>query len=461
MTKELLNAEELEDEVDFEVEEFNKNVLTPSFNQAVLEELSKYIDPESRHADEIVRRLRDIYKEQDVPSNAIEKITCAVGDRGRVQDAIKRFKNEHYPTIAVTVDLLSTGIDVPEITKIVFMRRIKSRILYEQMLGRATRLCPRINKTHFDIFDAVDLYGYLDEFSSMKPVVANATVSFDELFAGYAKAKDGEHVKFINEQVIAKFQRMKRNMDESQRNYFTVMSHYESPEAFIAAVRKARAISEDDCREVLVRAKDAFAAFKLPKSDARYVIVSDRQDEVQAVTRGFGKGQEPADYLESFSAYLKANRDKIEALEIVCTRPADLTLGDLKKLSMTLDANGFNSLQLNTAVRQVTDEECAADIITLVRRYAIGSPLVSHEERIHNAVKKLNKAHAFTAGEKKWVERIEKYLINESVLNEQTFDEYLAWRNQGGFSKVNKIFGNKLVELIKELNAYLYDDKVA
>ena len=472
VTKELLNAEELEDEVDFDVEEFNKNVLTPSFNQAVLEELSKYIDPESeektvifavndRHADEIVRRLRDIYKEQDVPSNAIEKITCAIGDRGRVQDAIKRFKNEHYPTIAVTVDLLSTGIDVPEITKIVFMRRIKSRILYEQMLGRATRLCPRINKTHFDIFDAVDLYGYLDEFSSMKPVVTQASVSFDELFAGYAKAKDVEHVKFINEQIIAKFQRMKGLMDDSRRNYFTVMSHYESPEAFIAAVRKARAISEDDCREVLVRAKGAFAAFKLPKSDARYVIVSDRQDEVQAVTRGFGKGQEPADYLESFSAYLKANRDKIEALEIVCTRPADLTLGDLKKLSMTLDANGFNSLQLNTAVRQVTNEECAADIITLVRRYAIGSPLVSHEERIHNAVKKLNKAHAFTAGEKKWVDRIEKYLINESVLNEQTFDEYVAWRNQGGFSKVNKIFGNKLGEVIKELNAYLYDDKVA
>lgn len=210
VTKELLTPEELEDEVNFDVEEFNKNVLTPSFNKVVLTELSKYIDPESeekavifavndRHADEIVKQLRDIYSEQDVPSAAIEKITCAIGDRGRVQDAIKRFKNEHYPTIAVTVDLLSTGIDVPEITKIVFMRRIKSRILYEQMLGRATRLCPKINKTHFDIFDAVDLYSYLDEFSSMKPVVSNPSASFDELFAGYAKVKDEEHIKFILE----------------------------------------------------------------------------------------------------------------------------------------------------------------------------------------------------------------------------------------------------------------------
>lgn len=465
-----MNAEELEDEVNFDVEEFNKNVLTPSFNKVVLTELSKYIDPESeekavifavndRHADDIVKQLRDIYKEQDVPSGAIEKITCAIGDRDRIQDAIKRFKNEHYPTIAVTVDLLSTGIDVPEITKIVFMRRIKSRILYEQMLGRATRLCPKINKTHFDIFDAVDLYSYLDEFSTMKPVVSNPSVTFDELFDGYSKVKDEEHIKFINDQIIAKFQRMKRHMDESQINFFTVQSHYDSPEAFISKVREVKSVSEEHCKDLLIASKDAFEAFKVKKSEFQYVIVSDKTDEVREVARGYGKGQEPADYLESFSEYLRANRSKILALEIVCTRPADLTLADLRSLSITLDANGYNSIQLNTAISQVTNEECAADIITLVRRYAIGSPLISHEERIHNAIKKLNKAHNFTAGEKKWVERIEKYLINESVLNEQTFDEYMAWRNQGGFNKVNKIFNNTLGSIIRELNSYLYEDK--
>lgn len=470
VTKELLNPEELEDEIDFDIEDFNKNVITPSFNKTALSEISKYIDPESeektiifavndRHADEIVKQLREIYKDQEIPSGAIEKITCAIGDRTRVQNAIKRFKNEHYPTIAVTVDLLSTGIDVPEVTKIVFMRRVKSRILYEQMLGRATRLCPKINKTHFDIYDAVDLYSYLDEFSSMKPVVSNPSVTFDELFSGYEKVTDEEHIKFINEQVIVKLQRLKRYMDESQTNYFVITSNYESVEDFLKAVRKCKDESEDACKELLLRKKDAFGAFKLQKTDTRYIPVSNKEDSLIKVARGFGKGQEPADYIESFSAYLKANRNKIEALEIVCARPTDLTLADLRSLSAALDANGYNSIQLNTAIQQVTKEDCAADIITLVRRYAIGSPLVSHEERIHNAVKKLCKAHDFTAGEKKWIERIEKYLINESVLNAQTFDEYLAWRNQGGFSKVNKIFSNTLGSIIKELNTYLYEDK--
>lgn len=471
VTKELLNPEELEDELDFDVEEFNKNVLAPSFNEVTLAEIAKHIDPESeekavvfavndRHADEIVRILRKIYEDQDVPANAIEKITCSIGDRKRVQDAIKRFKNEHYPTIAVTVDLLSTGIDVPEITKIVFMRRIKSRILYEQMLGRATRLCPKINKTHFDIYDAVDLYPYLDEFSSMKPVVSNPSVTFDELFKGYEEVEDEEHIKFINDQIIAKLQRVKRHMDETQINYFTINSNYDSVEDFIKAVKKCRDESEDACKELLLRKKDAFGAFDLEKTHEPTLPISNKPDILKEVSRGYGKGQKPEDYLESFASYLRANRNKIAALDIVCTRPADLTLADLRSLSKTLDSNGYNSMQLNTAVAQVTKEDCAADIISLVRRYAIGSPLVSHEERIHNAVKKLCKAHDFTAGENKWIERIETYLINESVFNVQTFDEYLAWRNKGGFNKVNKIFNNQLNSIVRELNTYLYEDKI-
>ena len=250
-------------------------------------------------------------------------------------------------------------------------------------------------------------------------------------------------------------------MDESQINYFTVTSNYDSVESFIAAAKKLRAQSEESCRDFLLKKKDAFGAFRLQASSGRYVIVSDKTDEVREVARGFGKGQEPEDYLESFAAYIQANRSKIDALEIICTRPADLTLADLRKLNVTLDANGFSPIRLNTAIQKVTHEECAADIIMLVRRYAIGSPLVSHEERIRSAVKKLRAAHDFTAGESKWIDRIEKYLINESVLNTQTFDEFTAWRTQGGFAKVNKIFSGTLGDIVRELNAYLYEDRVA
>lgn len=79
-------------------------------------------------------------------------------DPKRVREAIKRFKNERHPSVAVTIDVLTTGIDVPEITTLVFMCRVKSRILFEQILGRATRLCPQIHKPHFEIYDPVGVY---------------------------------------------------------------------------------------------------------------------------------------------------------------------------------------------------------------------------------------------------------------------------------------------------------------
>lgn len=165
ITGEITNSELLDDELDFDVDKFNRQVITEPFNKAVLAEIARDIDPETpevqgktliyavddQHADLIVKILKEIYTETGVDNDAIMKITGSVGggNKKKIEEAIQRFKNERYPSIVVTVDLLTTGIDVPEITTLVFMRRVKSRILFEQMLGRATRLCPEIHKTHF------------------------------------------------------------------------------------------------------------------------------------------------------------------------------------------------------------------------------------------------------------------------------------------------------------------------
>lgn len=106
----------------------------------------------------------------------------------------------------------------------------------------------------------------------------------------------------------------------------------------------------------------------------------------------------------------------------------------------------------------MTNEEIAADMISLIRRYAIGSTLISHEARIRRAVDKLKKAHKFTKQEQSWISRMEKYLMEESVLNVSVFDEDGRFKAQGGFAKINKVFGNRLESIVLELNEYLYDD---
>ena len=188
------------------------------------------------------------------------------------------------------------------------------------------------------------------------------------------------------------------------------------------------------------------------------MVVSDRPDELVSHTRGYGKGKRPEDYLDAFAEYVKTHLNEVAALNIVCTRPKELTRQSLKDLRLTLDREGFTTQRLNTAVSELTNEEMAADIISLIRRYAIGSTLISHEARIRRAVGKLKKAHKFTAIEQKWIGRMEKYLLEESVLNVSAFDEDSRFKSAGGFKKIDRIFQNKLESIVLELNEYLYDD---
>lgn len=473
VTGELNNSELLDDELDFDVEQFNRKVITRSFNETVLTEIARDIDPENPeeqgktliyavnddHADMIVDILKNIYSESGVDTDAIMKITgkAGGGDPRKVQEAIKRFKNERFPSIAVTVDLLTTGIDVPEITTLVFMRRVKSRILFEQMLGRATRLCPKIKKTHFEIYDPVGVYDSLMDVNTMTPVVVNPAATFTQLLDGLEVIEDEKQAENQIQQIIAKLQRKKRNMDAKTMEHFISMTGGMDPSQFIADLEQ-RPVA--DARNRLLAQRELFRLLQETKTNGgRPVVVSDAEDELVSHTRGYGKAdQRPEDYLDAFSAYVQTNMNAIAALQIVCTRPRDLTRQTLKELRLTLDREGFTTQQLNTAISQLTNEEMTADIISLIRRYAIGSALISHEARIRRAVDKLKKAHKFTRQELSWIGRMEKYLMEESVLNVSVFDEDSRFKSAGGFAKINKVFANELESVILELNEYLYDD---
>ena len=472
VTGEITNSELLDDELDFDIEQFNRQVITENFNKTVLSEIARDIDPENpeeqgktliyavddQHADMIVSILRDIYSEYGVSNEAIMKITGSVGGGNpkKVQEAIKRFKNENYPSIAVTVDLLTTGIDVPEITTLVFMRRVKSRILFEQMLGRATRLCPKIHKTHFEIYDPVGVYDSLSDVNTMKPVVVNPATSFTQLLDGLSEMNDDKQVEQQINQIIAKLQRKKRNMSPKMMEYFVSMTDGKDPSQFIVEIEKS---GVQEAKNRLLNYRNVFEMLQETKThDSRSVVVSDAEDELTDHSRGYGNAEKPEDYLNAFSRYIQSNRNEIAALNIICTRPRELTRKDLKDLRLTLDREGFTTQQLNTAIYELTNEEIMADIISLIRRYAIGSTLISHEARIHRAIEKLRKKHNFSKQEQSWISRIEKYLLGESVMNIKVFDEDSRFASYGGFKKINKVFQNNLESIVLELNEYLYDD---
>ena len=89
----------------------------------------------------------------------------------RAEELIDDFKgegNNQDLTIAISVDMLDTGIDVPEIVNLVFAKPVYSYVKFWQMIGRGTRLCenlfgPGQHKTHFLIFDHWKNFEYFDQ----------------------------------------------------------------------------------------------------------------------------------------------------------------------------------------------------------------------------------------------------------------------------------------------------------
>lgn len=471
-TGEITNDARLPDELDFDVDNFNRQVITESFNRTVLAEIAKGIDPESpetqgktliyavndRHADLIVNILKEIYTEYGVDNDAIMKITGSTGDgnQNRIEHAIRRFKNDRFPSVVVTVDLLTTGIDVPQITNLVFMRRVKSRILFEQMLGRATRRCDEIGKNHFEIYDPVGVYDSLEAVNTMKPVVKNPASSLKTLIGTLANMEDAEHIAFQVGQIVAKMHRKIHHMNDTDRERFALKSGDKTPAQVAEEITQAKEPSEK--KALVMQYADALKVLDNLTGTGTAVVISDKEDELLSHKRGYGKNNtsRPEDYLEEFAAYLKNNMNEIAALNIVCTRPKDLTRESLKKLRIALAAEGFTSMQINTAIKQTTDKDLIVDIVGLIRRYAIDAKLIGQQERIQNAIKKLKQAHSFSKEELDWLARIEKNFLKEALFNESFFVDDSRYKKD--FVKINKAFRGKLKDIVAELNDYLYDD---
>lgn len=114
------------------------------------------------HAQMIVDCFHELYPEH--PANYCQLIDNYVK---YADDLILKFENDDEFRIAVSVDMLDTGIDVPAVVNLVFFKPVKSKIKFVQMIGRGTRLCENLfgegkDKTHFIIFDYCGNFEYFD-----------------------------------------------------------------------------------------------------------------------------------------------------------------------------------------------------------------------------------------------------------------------------------------------------------
>ena len=455
------------DEIDLEIESFNKKVVNENFNRVICEELAKHIDPNlpgktlifcvtDMHCDMVVNELKKAFDDQwgAIDDNAVKKIT---GKSDKPLQLIRRYKNEALPSVAVTVDLLTTGIDVPAITNLVFLRRVRSRILYEQMIGRGTRLCPDLlgpneDKEAFYIFDCVDVYSALKAHTDMKPVVNKPNITFGQLVEELQTVQNPEDLEVIKSQLLAKLQRKKRRLKGERAEAFETKSGMQ-PESLIEQIRNA---APKEIGEWFADKTGLVEFLDSKEPGGGKILLSDIDDDVTSVTIGFGKdNQRPKDYLEEFKEYVTNNQDKIEALRLCAQRPRDLTRQSLKELRLELDNAGFNRTLLRAAWRQEKNEDIAATVIGFVRNAILGTSLDPFANRVDNAMKKILAMKKWTMPQRKWLDRIGKQFKENTLVDRDSIDEG-QFKDQGGFNRLNKVFDGELAELLGQITDQIW-----
>lgn len=452
----------LPDEITFEVDQFNKQVITEEFNRVVAEELAKHIDPAlpgktlifaatDAHADLVVSKIKEAFAKVygEIDDAAVKKITGSVD---KVKKLIRSYRNDAYPKIAVTVDLLTTGIDVPSITNLVFLRRVNSRILYDQMIGRATRKCPDIEKEVFLIFDAVDLYPHLQDLTEMKPVVVNPSIGFEQLVKELAGA-DEPNCESIRRQLAVKLRRRLKHLPAAARARFEAAAGETPEQTLERLLRDAPSVLSKWFAEHL--ALGPILDWQSDQNTPRIVPISTHGDQVIAVTRGYGSADKPEDFLDGFTAFVRDNVNTIAALKLVVQRPRELTRADLQELRRVLDLKGYSEASLRRAWADAKNKDIAASIIGFVRQAALGDPLTPYADRVRAAIQKIMTTRTWTGPQKQWLRRIGEQVEKEVVVDRSAIDRE-PFAADGGFNRLNKVFGGGLEAVLAEINEEMW-----
>lgn len=131
-----------------------------------------------KHAQFVVERFDELY-----PEHKGGFTRPVYTDINYIESVIDDFSTvEKYPQIAVSVDMLDTGIDIPELVNLVFFKKVRSKAKFWQMIGRGTRLCEDLfgigmNKDGFMIFDYCSNFEYFRENKMGKEAKLNKSLT--------------------------------------------------------------------------------------------------------------------------------------------------------------------------------------------------------------------------------------------------------------------------------------------
>ena len=466
----------LKDERHFDVTDVERDITAPDSNRKIVQELAKYALeqeketgrfpktlifadndlPHTSHSDQLVDICRDTFGRGDA---FVQKITGSpTVDRPLTR--IKEFRNRPEPHIVVTVDMLSTGVDIPSIENIVFLRPVKSRILFEQMLGRGTRLCTNFPnglgtpaKTHFTVFDCFDgtlLEAFKNSTGITQIAPINPTRSIDEIIKAI---NDNVDIEYNTRCLVKRLQRIAKNITAEGREMFAKNITDGDISAF--AKELPNKLSEDRVGTLKVLTDPKFIDLlkNYPRPPKRFIRAIEQEDTVTSefVFRTTdGRELKPEDYLKQFEKFVKDNPEHIEAISIVLSKPQGWNTDALKELrtSLAQQPERYTEDNLRRAYKYPL-----ADIISMVKHAAKDEPLLSAKERVDLAIEKVIGKKQLNEKQEQWIELIKLHLAENLTIDQEDFDEMPIFTNLGGsFKRINADFDDRLLPFITQLN---------
>ena len=495
---------QLDEDFEYDPAELDRSVQTPDQIRTVLRafrdrwqadmfpnrsELPKTLvfAKDDNHAEAVVQILREEFARGN---EFAQKITYrTTGDTA--ENLIRAFRSSYYPRIAVTVDMIATGTDIKPVEVIVFLRSVKSRSFFEQMKGRGVRVIERSDlrqvnpdahavKDHFVIVDAVGVCER--DKTDSRPLDQKKSVPFEKLLQAVAL---GNTEPEVLSSVAARLARLERDLGDADKAKVAAASggldlkalargivaalrapsppvsgQGEPGEGVSAALQSAvKPLADPALRNLLL----------LLRRQADQVIDTVTQDSLIEASFSAAATERAKSLVQSFEAFIEQHRDEITALQILYNRPrrAPLRFEDVKALAEALRApphlmeestlwQAYAALEKGR-VRGAGSRRILTDLVSLVR-FAMHqeNELVPYPERVAANFRAwlAQQGGAFTGEQQRWLEMIRDHIAANLGIEIEDFN-YTPFDREGGLGKVHELFGERLPQVIEELNREL------
>lgn len=512
--------EQLEDEVKYTSEQVDRDVVSKdqirtiirTFKERVLTDIfpgRKHVPKtliyakDDNHAEEIVQIIRE---EFDEGNDFAVKITYKT-EGEKPENLIRQFRNDFYPRIAVTVDMIATGTDIKPLEIVFFMRAVRSRNYFEQMKGRGVRVMRNddfmavtpdaVAKERFVIVDAVGVTD-VEELSDTSPLEQNPTVSFEKLLKSIRFGKPTED-KLSS--MAGRLTRLENKLAEDQIKEIHDLTGGKSLSDF--AHDFVVAIDEDRIAEQVQKEKRTAGAYedykptkkeleetaqkrmievikpfvgngklmeRLPQIKAETEQIIDDVSVDEVITAGYSPiaTDKARGIIKSFKEFIEKNKDELDALQVIYSNKK-LHWKALKELAKKIETPPYclTPAKIWQAYKQLESTKVhgasrnkIADFVSLLK-FELGKE--NELEPFTDSVDKrfsrwLSEQRAmgvqFNQEQLRWLEKIKNHIAESIEITTDDF-EYAPFDQMGGLGKVSKVFGNQFEKIMEELSEEL------